>query len=496
DNDNDLDLYIGNQPPSSLYERPKLKGKVDYRFTDRLYRNDGGRFTDVTATAGITNYTYTLSVVTSDLNNDGFVDVYVACDYEEPDIMYINNGDGTFRNEADAALRHMSNFSMGADVADINNDGWMDIFTADMVAEDHYRLKTNMSGMNPEKFWNLANNGFHFQYMFNALQLNNGNGTFSDIAQLAGVSHTDWSWAAFFMDADHDGFKDLIVTNGQAKEMRNKDYEIARKDILASANTQEDMHDLLFEISQMAPQQKLVNYIYRNNGDLTFTNMAMKWGLDAETWSQGACVGDLDNDGDLDLVINNINDKALIYRNTVNDLRINHYLTIEVDGPAGNTAGLQTKVRIECGNRTQVAELTPFRGYMSTMQDILHFGLGDCGVVSRVQVTWPDGKVWEAADVKANQTLTVNYADASEGGQSEDRQPVLFTEFDAGTVRHIENEYDDYAREILLPYKMSTLGPVVTKGDVNGDGREDLYVGGSAGQPGAIYQFGASGKLE
>ncbi|HLF64403.1 MAG TPA: VCBS repeat-containing protein, partial [Saprospiraceae bacterium] len=205
DIDGDLDLYVGNQPPSSLYEKPKLKGIIDYQFTDRLYRNDGTRFVEVTEQAGVRNYCYTLSVTTSDFNGDMLPDIYVASDYEEPDLMYINQGDGTFRDVVHSTVRHMSNFSMGADVADINNDGYTDIFVADMVAEDHYRNKTNMSGMNPDKFWTLANHGYHYQYMFNALQLNNGNGTFSEIAQLAGVSHTDWSWATFFIDADHDG---------------------------------------------------------------------------------------------------------------------------------------------------------------------------------------------------------------------------------------------------------------------------------------------------
>ena len=492
DGDNDLDLYIANQPPSSLYERPKLKGKTDYRYTDRLYRNDGNTFSDVTGPAGITNYTYSLSATAGDLNNDGLVDIYVACDYEEPDIMYINQGDGTFKNVVHEALNHMSNFSMGADIADINNDGWLDVFTADMVAEDNFRNKTNMSGMNPEKFWNLANNGYHYQYMFNAMHLNNGNGTFSDVAQLAGVSHTDWSWAALFVDMDQDGFKDLFVSNGQAKEMRNKDFEIQRVKIMAE-NHPEDMHDLLLELALMAPEKKLSNYAYRNNGDLTFTNLASEWNLDVPTWSQGAAYGDLDNDGDLDLVINNINQAAQIYRSRANDERLNNYVVVDIDGPQGNSRGLQARVEVISGDVKQTAELTPFRGYLSSMQRRLHFGLGAHNVIDKLVVTWQDGKVVEKQGVKANRKISIAYAEAT-GNSIRQTQKSLFVEEKTDeSLHHSENVYDDYQREILLPYQMSTLGPVIAHADVNGDDLEDFYLGGSVNFSGQLFVQASNG---
>ena len=280
DKDGDLDLYVANQPPNSAKEKAKLKNKKDYRYTDNLYRNNGdGTFTNVTKEAGITNYSFSLSVTAGDLDQDGWIDLYVASDYEEPDMLYRNNGDGTFSNITDVALRHMSNFSMGADIADINNDGWLDIFTADMVAADNVRLKTNMSGMNPERFWGLANAGYHFQYMFNALQLNNGNGTFSEIAQLSGVSNTDWSWTSVFVDFDNDGYRDLMVTNGIMRDMRNNDFNKKTREYIAEQKKKgrsKFKHD---EILKMAPSMKLSNYIYRNNGDLTFKDMVKTLGL-------------------------------------------------------------------------------------------------------------------------------------------------------------------------------------------------------------------------
>ena len=284
DLDGDLDLYVCNQPPNSINLKPALKNKIDYQYTDRLYQNQGnGTFQDVTNQAGIKNYNYSLSASMIDYNNDGWPDLYIASDYDEADFLYVNNGDGTFTNTINQSMKHIPNFSMGVDVADINNDGWLDLFTADMVAEDNFRLKTNMGGMNPDKFWALAKGGYHYQYMYNAMQLNNGNGTFSEIAQLSGISNTDWSWATLFIDFDQDGWKDLMVTNGLIKEVRNKDFEIERKAFLkkkleeAGATENKNMYVNPLEITALAPSVKIPNYIYKNNGDLTFTNVRDEW---------------------------------------------------------------------------------------------------------------------------------------------------------------------------------------------------------------------------
>lgn len=496
DVDGDLDLYVGNQPPSSIYERPKLEGKINHWFTDRLYRNDGARFVEVTEAAGIKNYTYTLSVNTSDFNGDLLPDIYVACDYEEPDIMYINQGDGTFKNVIHETLRHMCNFGMGTDIADINNDGYMDIFTADMVAEDHYRNKTNMSGMNPEKFWSLATHGYHYQYMFNALQLNNGNGTYSEIAQLAGVAHTDWSWAAFFVDADHDGFTDLFVANGQMKDVRNKDYDIRRKKMVENKDPQTDMHQVLFEIAKTAPTEKIKNYFFRNNGDLTFTNQAEAWGFPEKTWTQGAAYGDLDNDGDLDIIIHNTNDPVMIYASQANDLRINNYLAVRVEGTDKNTKGINAKVTCVCGDLKQTQEVTPIRGYMSSVDPMIHFGLGKCQVADEIIVEWPDGFVLALQNIEANQTVIAKHSEARKGDKAKQAVDPVFEEIrNPEVITYRESNYDDYAREILLPYKLSTLGPVVAKADVNGDALDDIYIGGSAGTAGSLYVQSEAGDL-
>ena len=497
DKDNDLDLYVGNQPPTSIYERKKYSNKIDYRFTDNFYRNDGGKFTLVTNEVGMRNFAYALSTTACDLNNDGWTDIYVANDYEEPDHMYINQGDGTFKNMVHESLRHMSNFSMGADVADINNDGWLDFFVADMVAKDHYRNKANMSGMNPEKFWGLANAGYHYQYMFNALQLNNGNGTFSEIAQLAGVSHTDWSWAALFFDMDNDGYRDLLVTNGQKRDTRNSDFVIVRDSAIAKLDPDRDAHDQLLEIIQMAPVTPLANYVYRNQGDLTFADMRENWGFTDKTFSNGAAYGDLDNDGDMDVVINNVNEMAFIYESKVNDLKLNNYLRITIDGPAGNTKGLNARATVRAGDREWMAELTPVRGYMSSVEHVFHFGLGDNPVLDYVSVVWPDGKMWEGTNIKANQVLDVKYANATGEFPGYDRPDPVFEEMEVQQeIAHAENDYDDYAIEVLLPYKLSTLGPVTATADVNGDGREDFFLGGSAGFPGQLFVQSANGQFE
>lgn len=497
DKDGDMDLYVANQPPNSIGLRRALKGKKDYRYTDKLYKNNGnGTFTDVTQAAGITNYSFSLSCTMSDLNKDGWPDIYVACDYEEPDMFYINNGNGTFTNVAHTTLRHMSNFSMGADISDINNDGWTDIYTADMVAADNKRLKTNMSGMNPKKFWSLANNGYHFQYMFNAMQLNNGNGTFSEIGQLSGISNTDWSWSPIFLDMDNDGFRDLHVTNGLIRDMRNNDFIIKRKAFIEEQKAKGVKEFNPLEILAMAPSQKISNFSYRNNGDLTFTNIGANWGLDQKTIAQGSCYADLDNDGDLDLITNNNNEPASIYKNITSDKKLNNYLQLQLKGGNGNPTAVGASVEIKYGDQLQVHEVSPIRGYMSSSDPTIHFGVGKNTVIDKVTISWPNNLQTVLNDVKANQRLTLNIKDASGNRTTPAVTPFFTPVANTGIdFKHQENLYDDYAREILLPHKMSTQGPTMATGDVNGDGLADLFIGGASEQSGQIYIQQSNGSF-
>lgn len=499
DKDGDLDLYVANQPPNSVQLKKKLGKNKDFRFTDRFYVNNGdGTFTDKTNKVGITNYTFSLSATVSDLNQDGWPDIYVACDYEEPDYYYQNNGDGTFTNVVHDALRHMSNFSMGADVADINNDGWYDIYTADMVASDNVRLKTNMSGMNPEKFWALAKNGYHYQFMFNALQMNNGNGTFSEIAQLSGVSSTDWSWSVLLADLDNDGLKDLHVTNGQLREVRNNDYLIKRKAYVEQKKAEGVKQFNPLDILNLAPSIKIKNQTFRNNGDLTFESMTDQWGLGQATFSQGSAYADLDNDGDLDLIVNNTNEAAFIYQNTTSDLGANNFLKIDLKGTGINNRAICSTVSIKYGDQMQRQELSPVRGYMSSSETGIHFGLGHAQKVDELTVKWPNGQQTILKDVKANQFLKLDQKEAIQQNSSPSRPNAMFAEVTKGSGinhKHTENEYNDFEREVLLPYKMSHLGPCLATADVNGDGLEDFYIGGAVNQTGALFLQAAGGKF-
>ncbi|MCB0639455.1 MAG: VCBS repeat-containing protein [Lewinella sp.] len=497
DKDGALNLYVANQPPTTNTLRRELNVRQDYQYTDRLYRNEGnGKFTDVTVAAGVRNYSYSLSATVADLNNDGWPDIYVACDYEEPDFFYLNNGDGTFSNIADRALRHMSNFSMGADIADINNDGWLDIYTADMVAADNYRLKANMSGMNPEKFWNLANNGYHFQYMYNALQLNRGNGLYSEIAQLAGVSNTDWSWAPLLADFDNDGWKDLFVTNGLLRDVRNNDF---RNNIKAHVQQQVEAGATAIdplEILNLAPSVKLENPIYRNNGDLTFSQRNQAWGLTATTWSNGAAYADFDGDGDLDLVLNNINEKALLFENRATDMGSNHFLRVLLEGEGSQARAHGARVVIEYQGQRQVQELSPSRGYMSQSEAALHFGLGATTLIDQLTVYWPNGQATALRQVDPDQTLVIKQSQADQQLARHQAEPTLFTPVDAPDFTHRENTFNDFEREVLLPHRMSRLGPCLATADVNGDGREDVFVGGAGGQAGALFLQSATGTFQ
>ncbi|MCH8904832.1 MAG: VCBS repeat-containing protein, partial [Bacteroidetes bacterium] len=499
DLDGDLDLYVGNHPRDFLYTELIVNAKKgNYTrnepvigTSDRLFRNNGnGNFTDVTIEAGVLNFGFLLGIVTSDLNDDGWPDIYVANDHAEPDLLYINNGDGTFTNKADDALRHMSNFSMGMDLADYNNDGLIDIVVLDMMAEDNYRQKTNMSAMAPEQFWMFVKMGFHYQFMRNVLQLNNGNGSFSEVANLAGISNTDWSWAALLADFDNDGFKDLFVANGYRKDVRANDYLNEAREYVKQSILEDKPVDL-YEISTKSPETKLSNYLYRNNGDLTFTDVTVDVGLDDLSFSYGAAYADLDNDGDLDLVVTNLADNAFIYRNLCTENTNQNYLRVKMNGGTSNRMGIGVKVRLFYEDKQQIQELTLTRGFQSAVEGILHFGLGSVDKVDKMVIEWPGGTHEILTDVKSNQVLVVNIDDATLLKHEDEIQlDMLFSNITNSSgidFVHTENEYDDYEKEILLPHKMSQFGPIVSTGDVNGDGYEDFFVGGAAGQAGVLY---------
>ena len=387
---------------------------------------------------------------------------------------------------------------MGADIADYNNDGLPDIAQVDMTPEDNRRAKANMSSMNPRGFQRMVDAGLHHQYMQNCLQLNRGNDDggnpqFSEVSRLAGISTTDWSWAILFCDLDNDGWQDLLISNGTRRDINNRDYFLelkSRNKFGGVAFTQEEIDRI--------PSEKISNYVYRNNGDLTFTNVVKDWGVDQRTFSNGATYADLDNDGDLDYVVNNIDEPAAIYRN--NNTGGNNHLSVALRGTDTNTLGLGAKVRIEAGGQTQWRELTLTRGFQSSVSPVLHFGLGQAVVVDLVEVHWPDGRRTTLHDVAANQRLTLSIDEATTAPSTDPAPapPQIVTaaaEFRGIDFRHQENEYNDYHKEPLLPYATSKLGGAVAVADVNGDGREDVFYGGASGQAGAVYLQDAEGNF-
>ncbi|MCH8330557.1 MAG: VCBS repeat-containing protein [Bacteroidetes bacterium] len=499
DRDGDLDLYVGNHPREystkvefnlAKWMDPKLEE------SDILYRNNGDNtFTDVTIEAGILNYGFLLGVVASDINNDGWTDIYVGNDHSEPDRYYVNQGDGTFKDEIDQAFKHISNFSMGTDIADFNNDGLLDIVVVDMMAEDNYRQKTQMSPMATEIFWFFVNNGYHYQYMRNVLQLNNGNGRFSEIGQMAGISTTDWSWAVLMADFDNDGYKDLFVSNGYRKNYRDNDYKIKKEKIMQKAKLSGTTVDVQ-TLTKMLSSTKLRNYYFKNNGDLTFSDRTTEFGFDELTFSNGASYGDLDNDGDLDIVINNLDDPVSIFQNNSFDSPGHNYIRFKLEGAELNPNGLGTKVTIYTPEGRQYAEATLTRGFMSSVEPALHFGLGKTDLVDSVKVIWPDGKTFMLGPTSANQHLVLNYKEAEDSKSETTTSKTLMSAVDLGIdYRHVENIYDDYFKEILLPHQMSRFGPNISVGDVNGDNLDDFFVGGAIEQSGSLYIQTASGTF-
>jgi hypothetical protein len=463
DLDGDLDGLLLNHNPKSLpiLNATKTKQLLKVADSDRglcLYRNDGGKFKDVTAEAGLSGsaLSYGLGLAISDLDQDGDPDFYVSNDYEVPDYLYYNNGDGTFTDRLGKQIGHTSHFSMGSDIGDINNDGWADIFTLDMLPADNRRQKLLMSDDNRSKLdLNLAS-GFHHQTMRNMLHLNQGNGSFTETGRLAGVATTDWSWSALFADFDNDGQQDLHVTNGYLKDYTNMDFIKYMEDFVAEKGRLQraDLRGLL----ENMPASDLNNHAFRNQGDGTFTDVAAAWGLARPSNSNGAAYADLDDDGDLDLVVNNLDQPAFLYRN---DTEGEHWLKVALNGKKGNIAGIGARVEVTANGETQTREMYPNRGYLSSVDHVLHFGLGASTQVQSVVVKWPDGTAQTLEDMDANQTLNLRREEAKHGRGSDGNSAPLFVEVDPPVdfVDKLSGRWD-FDKEPLLLRQYSHTGNV------------------------------------
>ncbi len=497
DGDGDLDLFLIRNSPRAVASMAvqNMRTVRDPLGGHELYRNDGGHFVNVSEQAGIfgPEIGFGLGIAIADVNRDGRPDIYVANDFFERDYLYINKGDGTFDEVLEKAMPVSSYFSMGVDIADIDNDGWPDIYTSDMLPEDDYRLKTTSGFESWELFQAKTREGFDHQLMRNMLQHNNGDGTFSDIGQMAGVARTDWSWAALIADFDLDGNKDIFVANGLARDVTSQDYiAFLGNDQTMLAATRGQRVDFMNLIKAMS-STKLRNYAFRNNGDLTFTKLSAAWGVDQPSFSNGAAYGDLDGDGAPDLVVNNVNDEAFIYRNNARaQLPANHYLQVRLTADSANPFAVGARVTLRTRDRQFMQELEPTRGFQSSVDYTLTFGVGRVDTLESVTVDWPDGRTSNMSHIGTNQRLTIRESDSSTAKRpvSPSAHRPIFTDVTASVgldFVHRENEFVDFDREQLIPKMVSTEGPFVTVGDVNGDGLDDFFIGGAKGQPSALY---------
>ncbi len=501
DKDGDLDMLLLNHNPKNLpllsVEGTRQLFKQDNPDKGlRLYKQTNGKFEDVTVSAGIngSELSYGLGLGISDFNDDGWPDFYVSNDYAVPDYLYINNKNGTFTNQLKTSIGHTSQFSMGNDVADINNDGLTDIFTLDMLPEDNHRQKLLLAPDNYEKFNVNVRSGFYYQYMRNMLQLNNGNGTFSEVGQLEGISNTDWSWAPLLADYDNDGWKDIYVSNGYKRDYTNLDFINYMNDYVKEKGRlqREDVMKILKEM----PSSNVVNYIFQNKQGNGFENKNQDWGITQQSNSNGAIYADLDNDGDLDLVVNNINQPAFIYRNESEKLNGNHFLNIHLIGEGGNTQGLGAKLKLFQNGQLQTLEQNPARGYLSNVSFTLHFGMGKAEKADSMIINWNSGKVQKLYNVKSNQLLTINEKDAHDQESSTMPAPKWFTEIQSNIkCDNADTSTNDFNRQLLLISQFSYNGPCMTKYDLNKDGLEDMLVGGSAGEATRIFMQQKGGAL-
>ncbi|CAZ98832.1 VCBS repeat-containing protein [Zobellia galactanivorans] len=504
DNDNDLDMYLTNRPElffQTVEELNKGERENNDLYRDKLFLNENNTFREIGLKAGIVNnYGYGLGVSTLDANNDGLTDIYVTNDYEQSDYLYINQGNNKFKESIKKFTNHTSFYSMGIDVVDFNNDGFEDILALDMVSENYVRSKTTMASMNLEKYREIIDRGYHSQYMHNMLHLNEGNGFYSEIGQLAGIAKTDWSWSCLGSDFDNDGYRDIFISNGYRRDVTDKDatkrfFNYINSNAVRQNSDEQNLKNIL----DLYPTTKLSNYIFSNNADLTFDKKMVDWGLEQKSFSNGAATADLDNDGDLDLVINNLEDIAFVYENKLDEQTNKNYLKIKLNGPKKNPQGIGAKVELMYGDQVQYHDFKVTRGYLSSVEPVVHFGLGEVAIIDQIRVVWPDKKVNTLTNVESNKEIEVRYREAATEEPSKKIEQTLFVETTAdirSNFRHKENTFDDYENQILLPHQMSRLGPFVSVADIDGDGLEDFYVGGAMGQSGAVYIQDNKGKFK
>ncbi|WP_190809637.1 VCBS repeat-containing protein [Flagellimonas sp. S3867] len=494
DKDGDLDCVVMNENELYGLDPISLKRYVGsteenlYFNSSHLYRNDNGKFIDVTKSAGLEKPIFGLGLMISDLNEDGWMDIYMASDYYLPDVMYINNRNGTFSDQIKETTNQISFYGMGIDVADLDNDTLQDIFVLDMAANDHVRSKTLMASMSTGRFDYLVNKAdFQYQYMYNSLQKNVGGLKYNNISQMSGVANTDWSWSVLMNDFDLDGQKEIHVTNGYRRyaldnDLQRQVFEARQK---YGGNVPLEVKHQLYE---SMPSEKLPNIMYKQNSELNFTDVSSEWGLADFSFSNGAVSADLDNDGDLDLVINNMDDNAFVYQNLSVEEKRGNYLKVIAKGENSEEFA---KVKINVGDNAQLIEIKRVRGYRSSQENNALFGIGSNTTIDTVTIYWKNGKMQQKFNIPANSTLTFNKTEAKETYIPNQSPKGYFKNVNGLNIGldfvHKENVYDDFEDEILLPYKQSNLGPFISKGDINNDGLTDFHVGGASGQAGQIY---------